>query len=132
MAFLSAGRCQSFNCMVPIAEVVAKELDMPIHAVTKCGPGTEIAAGPLASSSAAAAQAAVSPDGGGGGVGGEPPKERYKVVVVGAGPAGVGAACALVANGVAADDILVVDRADGVGGIPLRYGHSEMASFVQW
>ena len=123
------GRCQSFNCMVPIAEVIAKELDIPLHQVTKCGPGTEIAVGPVSSKSQSIVPEPEPEQ--------EPqrvdvPKVSYQVVVVGAGPAGVGAACALVANGVPADEILVVDRAQQIGGIPRRYGHSEMASFVQW
>jgi|EP01043_Picozoa_sp_COSAG02_P015775 glycerol-3-phosphate dehydrogenase len=128
------GRCQSFNCMVPIAKVLARELSIPLHAVTKCGPGTEIAAGPISvdhdpEASKTSQQNAIS----------EPAvvdvdttalREHYRVVVVGAGPAGVGTTIGLIKRGVSPTDILVVDRACEIGGIPRRYGHSSMASFV--
>ena len=36
------GRCQAFNCGIPIAEVIAKHCDLPIESVTKRGPGTSL------------------------------------------------------------------------------------------
>lgn len=131
------GRCQSFNCMVPIAKVLSRELCIPLHEVTKCGPGTEIAIGtgspvPHADTPKVAQQDVKQPN----------PElkhpnsiaaslePRYRAVVVGAGPAGVGVVSGLIKRGVPPQDILVVDRASEIGGIPRRYGHSSMASFV--
>lgn len=33
--------------LVGVAKVLSAELNIPLHAVTKCGPGTEIAVGPI-------------------------------------------------------------------------------------
>ena len=40
------GRCQGFNCCVPIAEMISQHYKIPLASVTKRGPGSEfIAAG---------------------------------------------------------------------------------------
>ena len=36
------GRCQAFNCGIPIAEVIAEHCDLPIESITKRGPGTSL------------------------------------------------------------------------------------------
>lgn len=37
------GRCQGFDCMVNIAEIISEHCDIPLDKVTKHGPGSEIA-----------------------------------------------------------------------------------------
>ena len=102
------GRCQSFNCassvqpvsaifhslycdrynalfvgagLVPVAKVLSRELSIPLHAVTKCGPGTEIAVGPKDSKlTQESAGTEPAPEG----VGVTAVREHYRVVVVGA------------------------------------------------
>jgi bacterioferritin-associated ferredoxin len=124
------GRCQSFNCMVPIAKLLSGELSIPLHAVTKCGPGTEIAAGPISEASETYRQNEFPEPAQLVDVHATAVRGHYRVVVVGAGPAGVGVVHGLIRRGVSPMDILVVDRAREVGGIPRRYGHSSMATFV--
>ncbi len=40
-----AGRCQGFDCRVPLAELIAEHCGVPITAISKCGPGTELLGG---------------------------------------------------------------------------------------
>ena len=124
------GRCQGFHCLVPTARMIAAARATPLHSVTKCGPGTEIAAGPVDAAAAAVpteppVEAAAGGDGSDG-------RRRYRAVVVGGGPAGVGAVTGLVKAGVAGTDILLIDRAAEIGGIPRRYGAGGTPSFVDW
>lgn len=37
------GRCQGFDCMVKIADVISDHCKIPLDKITKCGPGSEIA-----------------------------------------------------------------------------------------
>jgi glycerol-3-phosphate dehydrogenase len=37
------GRCQGFDCMITIAEIISKHCEIPLEQITKRGPGTEIA-----------------------------------------------------------------------------------------
>ena len=37
------GRCQGFDCMVNIAEIISEHCEIPLDKITKRGPGTEIA-----------------------------------------------------------------------------------------
>ncbi len=39
------GRCQGFNCMARVANVMARSLGVPVSNVTKCGPGSEVVLG---------------------------------------------------------------------------------------
>ena len=39
------GRCQAFNCGIPIAEVIAEHRGLPIESITKRGPGTSLCCG---------------------------------------------------------------------------------------
>ena len=116
--------------MVPIAKLLSSELSIPLHAVTKCGPGTEIAAGPISEASETYRQNEFPEPAQLVDVHATAVRGHYRVVVVGAGPAGVGVVHGLIRRGVSPMDILVVDRAREVGGIPRRYGHSSMATFV--
>ena len=36
------GRCQGFDCMVSIAEIISEHCEIPLEQITKRGPGTEI------------------------------------------------------------------------------------------
>jgi len=36
------GRCQGFDCAVPVAEIMAEHLGIPIESISKKGPGSEI------------------------------------------------------------------------------------------
>ncbi len=36
------GRCQGFECLVPIAEIISSHCGIPLHKVTKNGPGSEL------------------------------------------------------------------------------------------
>ena len=62
--------------------------------------------------------------------------QHFKVVVVGAGPAGVGTVCGLRQAGLNGNEILVVERAAHVGGIPFKYGDGDGQgggrTFVEW
>ncbi len=104
------GRCQGFNCCIPVAEMISHHFRIPLANVTKRGPGSEfIVAGegvqerppPAARSQKAAI------------------KTRYRVVIVGAGPAGIGAAVGLAKAGIS--PVLLIDRAAEVGGVPAKY-----------
>ena len=39
------GRCQGFDCCVPVAEIMASHLKVPIESITKNGPGSELVVG---------------------------------------------------------------------------------------
>ena len=117
------GRCQGFNCCVPVAQMVSNQFQIPLAAVTKRGPGSEfIAQGPSIA---------------------EVPEKRsqneralnksyFDVVIVGAGPAGIGAATGLAKAGVAS--VLLVDRAAEIGGIPAKYEvkRGGVPTFLVW
>ncbi|MFO1435013.1 MAG: FAD-dependent oxidoreductase [Gammaproteobacteria bacterium] len=57
---------------------------------------------------------------------------RYDVIIIGAGPAGLAAACELRARGV--HDILVVERESVAGGVPRHCGHRSFGwlEFYRW
>lgn len=104
------GRCQGFNCCVPTAEIISRHFDVPLSSVTKHGPGSEFVV-----------EGSVRPR--------RKTREstptiqkldaRYRVVIIGAGPAGVGTAMGLARLGIT--NVLLVDRAARVGGIPAFY-----------
>lgn len=60
------------------------------------------------------------------------PTERAAVLVIGAGPAGVGAAAGLARRGVGR--VILIDRSDRVGGVPALYrgGPASVPTFVLW
>jgi glycerol-3-phosphate dehydrogenase len=103
------GRCQGFHCCVPVAEMISDHFGFPLGSVTKRGPGSEFISGgqsviSVRSSAAPRSQAL---------------KSRCRVVIVGAGPAGIGVAVELAKRGI--KDVLLVDRASKLGGIPAMY-----------
>jgi L-2-hydroxyglutarate oxidase LhgO len=116
------GRCQGFNCCVPTAAMISAHFDVPLDCVTKRGPGSEfIAKGelrPRQSLRSSASTGAL--------------KTRRQVVIIGAGPAGIGAAVELSRLGI--NDVLLVDRADRVGGLPSIYDSKPggIPTFVWW
>ena len=57
---------------------------------------------------------------------------HFKVVIIGAGPAGIGAATALSKRGV--KSIALVERSDKIGGIPALYKTKKggVRTFVRW
>ncbi|QDT75617.1 NAD(P)/FAD-dependent oxidoreductase [Lacipirellula limnantheis] len=120
------GRCQGFNCCVPTAEMIARHFQIPLAAVTKRGPGTEfIAPGdgapppPIVQIRDEALQQSTL-------------RPHYRVIVVGAGPAGLGAAIELSRRGIS--PVLIVDRAAGIGGVAAHYEvkAGSVPTFVQW
>lgn len=60
------------------------------------------------------------------------PHRHFKVVVIGAGPAGIGAAIALSKRGI--QSIALVERSDKVGGIPALYKikRGGVRTFIRW
>jgi glycerol-3-phosphate dehydrogenase len=36
------GRCQGFDCMVSVAEIISEHCKIPLNKITKRGPGSEI------------------------------------------------------------------------------------------
>jgi glycerol-3-phosphate dehydrogenase len=117
------GRCQGFNCCVPTSEIISQHFQIPLSAVTKRGPGTEFIVrelGPARPSRASPTPTRIAT------------KTRYRVVIVGAGPAGLGAAIGLAKHGIA--PVLVIDRAAEIGGLPAKYEQkaSGVPTFVDW
>jgi glycerol-3-phosphate dehydrogenase len=117
------GRCQGFNCCVPTAELISQQYNIPLSAVTKRGPGTEF----IAPSQQCSTPASVT----------ERPESRaaashFRVVVVGAGPAGIGVAMGLAKDGIA--PVLLVDRAAEIGGVPAKYEVKPggVPTFIVW
>lgn len=53
-----------------------------------------------------------------------------KVAIIGAGPAGVGAAVKLYDAGI--NDVMIIERHAEVGGVPARYTDDDVPSFVVW
>ncbi len=117
------GRCQGFNCCVPVAQMISSHFQIPLASVTKRGPGSEF----IARDSGVTGQPAVAPH-----VDRQTIRPRYNVVIVGAGPAGIGAAVALAQAGITS--VLLVDRAAEVGGIPAKYEEKRggVPTFVVW
>ncbi|MGI9429876.1 MAG: FAD-dependent oxidoreductase [Bythopirellula sp.] len=117
------GRCQGFQCCVPVAQMISKHYTIPLGSVTKRGPGSEfIASGvtvPGRIENATAQQEVKW-------------KSHYRVVIVGAGPAGMGTAVELGRRGIR--DVLLVDRAAEMGGIPAKYEIKSggVPTFVVW
>ncbi|MEX0611253.1 MAG: FAD-dependent oxidoreductase [Pirellulales bacterium] len=117
------GRCQGFNCCVPTAEMISQHYKIPLASVTKCGPGSEFIAagdgrheppsipapGPLGTT-----------------------QHHFRVVVVGAGPAGIGTAVGLAKDGISS--VLLVDRAPEIGGVPAKFEvkRGGVPTFVAW
>jgi glycerol-3-phosphate dehydrogenase len=104
------GRCQGFNCCVPIAEMIQQHYQIPLSAVSKCGPGSEFVAHGAGRSPRTPAAIHLS---------GGPAQRHYRVAVIGAGPAGIGAAIGLAERGIA--PVLLIDRAPDIGGVPACY-----------
>lgn len=117
------GRCQGFNCGVPVAEMISRHFQIPLPAVTKRGPGTEFISGSRGAPRCVTATT-------------DKPRDvaasRYRVVIVGAGPAGIGAAVGLASRGVA--PVLMIDRAAEIGGVPAHYQAKPggVPTFVVW
>lgn len=117
------GRCQGFNCCVPVAEIISAHYGVPLGAVTKRGPSTEfIARHPDKARVCHLAKGTMQPA----------LREHYAVVIIGGGPAGIGTAAGLGKMGIA--PVLLVDRANRVGGIPAFYEKTEkgVPTFVVW
>ncbi len=120
------GRCQGFNCCVPAAEMISRHFQISLEAVTKRGPGTEFIAQAEGSSSTTILQNRR-----------ELPHKvtlqpHYQVIVVGAGPAGLGAAIQLSRLGIS--QVLLLERAATVGGVAANYEVKTggVPTFVQW
>lgn len=117
------GRCQGFNCGVPVAEMISRHFQIPLPAVTRRGPGTEFISGSTGVPRCVAATTARPRD---------VAAANFRVVIVGAGPAGIGAAIGLASRGVA--PVLLIDRAGETGGVPAHY-HAKpggVPTFVVW
>ena len=117
------GRCQGFNCCVPVAQMISGHFQIPLAKVTKRGPGSEF----IARGYQIGRQIEVNPH-----TDKRPIKLRYNVVIVGAGPAGIGAAVELGRTGISF--VLLVDRASEVGGIPSKYEvkRGGVPTFLVW
>jgi glycerol-3-phosphate dehydrogenase len=117
------GRCQGFNCCVPIAEMIQQHYQIPLSAVTKCGPGSEFVAS--GTGRRLEAPAAIPLPGG-------PMKRHYRVAVIGAGPAGIGTAIGLAQRGIG--PVLLIDRAPEIGGVPAWYEtkRNGVPTFLVW
>jgi len=105
------GRCQGFNCLAPIARTVCEHFKLPMQAVTKCGPSSEIVS---AVQTSPFERTAISYP--------KAPAEiptHYRVAIVGAGPAGIGVAVGLARSGV--ESVVLIERADTLGGVPAKY-----------
>lgn len=59
-------------------------------------------------------------------------RKKYKVIIIGAGPSGVGAAIALSERGI--KPVLIIDREDKIGGIPKFYKRKKngLKTFIRW
>ena len=124
------GRCQGFNCCIPVAEMTSQQFGFPLHSVTKRGPGSEIiASSPSVSRDFRSVKQQV-----GTSLSShrEVLRSSYRVIIVGAGPAGIGVAVGLARRGV--DQVLLVDRASRVGGVPARYKAERggVPTFIIW
>lgn len=106
------GRCQGGFCTSKVMQIIARELNMPMHQVTKDGPGSYILTNPT--------KLPESP------VEARPPDQAanplqtktsrsYELVVVGGGPAGMAAAIEAKKSGLS--NILVIERERELGGI---------------
>ena len=117
------GRCQGFNCCVPTAEMISRHYKIPLANVTKRGPGSEfIAAGDRPHERSLVSTAART----------RAQQHRVRVVVVGAGPAGIGTAVGLAKLGIS--PVLLIDRAAEIGGVPAKYEVKQggVPTFVAW
>jgi glycerol-3-phosphate dehydrogenase len=117
------GRCQGFNCCVPTAEMISQHFQIPLVAVTKRGPGSEfIASGEGRRRPAARLERLPRVT----------PRPHYRVVIIGAGPAGIGTAVGLAKAGIA--PVLLIDRAAETGGIPAKYEAKPggVPTFIVW
>lgn len=117
------GRCQGFNCCVPVAEMISDHYRMPLCSVTKRGPGTEFVV-----------NQAVRPRRTREGSDREQPvlHEHYPVAIIGAGPAGIGVAVSL--HKMAIAPVVLIDRASRIGGVPAFYDKIEngVPTFLAW
>ncbi|MBT3222036.1 MAG: FAD-dependent oxidoreductase, partial [Proteobacteria bacterium] len=56
--------------------------------------------------------------------------EHFAAAIIGAGPAGIGAAIGLARRGI--EPVLLVERRERIGGIPALYRSSSVRTFVRW
>jgi pyruvate/2-oxoglutarate dehydrogenase complex dihydrolipoamide dehydrogenase (E3) component len=90
--------------------MIGRHYKIPLSSVTKCGPGSEF----IAAGNGRAEQ----PSGMKQFAHGVPP-DCFRVVIVGAGPAGIGTAVALSKLNIS--PVLLIDRSAEVGGVPAMY-----------
>lgn len=105
------GRCQGFNCLAPIARTVCEQFELSMRAVTKCGPGSEIVSSPHMSPFERTPISYPK--------GPVQTSNHFRVAIIGAGPAGIGAAVGLARRGV--ESVVLIERAGNIGGIPAKY-----------
>ena len=92
------GRCQGFNCCVPTAEIISRHFAVPLESVTKRGAGSEFIAGQTSlPKTSPHLPNPMQPR----------TKKRYRVIIIGGGPAGVGTAVALDRAGV--ENVLLIE-----------------------
>jgi glycine/D-amino acid oxidase-like deaminating enzyme len=93
-----------------VAEAISRHFNMPLGSVTKKGPGTEFTS-PQAGTPRIRAQVEDATE--------QTAETHFRVVIVGAGPSGIGTAVGLARRGI--HSVLLLDRTTSIGGIPAKY-----------
>ncbi|MGB4564935.1 MAG: FAD-dependent oxidoreductase, partial [Dethiobacteria bacterium] len=105
------GRCQGGFCSPRVMNIIAREMSLPLSQITKDGRNSYILTVPTKNR----AEEIVSPEPEALAPADSPVDERYDLVVIGGGPAGMAAAAAAWDRGV--KNILIIERDKELGGI---------------
>jgi glycerol-3-phosphate dehydrogenase len=127
---VTQGRCQGFNCLPKVCQIIANEKQISLNQVTKHGKGTEwfpFSQATLGVSKLNQTTISSTPNNN---------KQPWDIVIIGGGPSGCGILRGLIDQGYfksstdGKKQVLLLERSSELGGIPSRYSRDGPKTFI--